>query len=103
MDRNTSTYFGIKDVDNGGACGAFSMLFYKMATRLGIETHVCAGDYTDLFGRTAGYAWNIVKIGGKNYYYDPTQYDNTYLAKYLHSETPCGRAYKIDPIAVSYN
>ena len=93
----------LKMLDDKGACGAFSMLFYKMATRLGVETHICGGDYTDSFGRTMGHAWNMVKIDGKIYYYDATHYDNTYMTKYIHSETPWGREYELDPFTVSYN
>lgn len=93
----------LKMLDDGGACGAFSMLFYKMATRLGVETHVCGGNYTDIFGSTMGHAWNMVKIDGKIYYYDATHYDNTYMTKYIHSETPWGREYELDLFTVSYN
>jgi transglutaminase/protease-like cytokinesis protein 3 len=90
-------------LESGGACGAFSMLFYKMAIRLGVETHICCGEYTDVLGKTTGHAWNMVKIDGNIYYYDATHYDNTYLTKYIHSKTPWGRKYEIDLFAVSYD
>jgi hypothetical protein len=82
-------------LDAGGMCGAYSMLFYKMATRIGVQTYICNGEADN--GKVKGaHAWNMVEIEGKNYWYDITWYDGNRNPKYIHSETPWGREYKLN-------
>lgn len=82
-------------LDEGGMCGAYSMLFYKMATRIGVQTYICNGEADN--GKVKGaHAWNMVEIEGKNYWYDITWYDGNRNPKYIHSETPWGREYKLN-------
>jgi transglutaminase/protease-like cytokinesis protein 3 len=82
-------------LDKGAMCGAYSMLFYKMATRIGVQTYICNGEADN--GKVKGaHAWNMVEIDGKNYWYDITWYDGNRNPKYIHSETPWGREYKLN-------
>jgi transglutaminase/protease-like cytokinesis protein 3 len=81
------------DLLNGGAmCGAYSMLFYKMATRLDIKAYICYGEADN--GKQKGFhAWNMAD----GYFYDPTFYDGGVRnSKYLRSKTAWGRAYKLN-------
>lgn len=72
------------DALNGkGVCSSYTMLFYKMATRLGIKAYTCYG-YTP-----KGYhTWNMVEIDGKYVYYDITFYDSdVHRVEYIYSES----------------
>lgn len=79
-------------VGDGAMCGAYSMLFYKMATRIGVQVFICYGEADN--GLYKGmHAWN--KADG--YYYDVTWYDTfPRQPKYLHSKTGWGRACKLN-------
>jgi hypothetical protein len=79
-------------LEDGAMCGAYSMLFYKMATRIGVETYICYGEADN--GLYKGFhAWN--KADG--YYYDVTWYDAfPRQPKYLHSKTGWGRQHRIN-------
>lgn len=82
---------GARDTLDGlngqGVCSAYAMLFYKMATRLGIQTYICCGDAGGDY-----HAWNMVELDGARYYYDVTWYDSPLREIwYLHSRTPWGR------------
>lgn len=96
-DRITYTDGIWKPVDglNGhGVCYTYSLLFYKMATRLGITCYMC-------YGYTAnGYhAWNMVVLDGKQYFYDVTWFDDVvYDFCYLHSKTAWGREYELNEV-----
>ena len=74
-----------------GECEVYSELFYLMASRLGIETHICVGRVPG-----GGYhAWNMVVLNGKQYFYDVTWFDGVCRDyQYLYSPTPWGREYK---------
>jgi hypothetical protein len=73
-------------------CGAYSMLFYKMATRIGVEAYICYGEADNGFYK-GFHAWN--KADG--YYYDVTWYDTfPRQPKYLHSKTGWGRHYRVN-------
>lgn len=82
-------------VDDGAMCGAYSMLFYKMATRIGVQAYICHGEADN--GAYSGFhAWNMVEVDERTYFYDVTWYDGNRNPKYLHSETPWGREYKLN-------
>lgn len=82
---------GVRDTLDGlnghGVCATYAMLFYKMATRLGIQTYICYGDADGEY-----HCWNMVVLDGERYYYDVTWYDNTvHDIRYLHSASGWGR------------
>lgn len=80
-----------------GSCMTYSMLFYKMATRIGIQTYICYGDADN--GKMVGmHAWNMVVLDGEQYFYDVTWYDKTVPdLKYIYSKTAWGRKYTALP------
>ena len=83
-------------LDEGAMCGAYSMLFYKMATRLGVKAYICHGQLPGWQGG-GPHAWNMVELDGKSYFYDVTWYDTSgRLPWFLHSKTNWGREYKLD-------
>lgn len=64
-----------------GVCVTYSMLFYKAASRLGIQTYTCYGKIGEGY-----HAWNMVELDGERYFYDVTWYDTEgYDFQYLHS------------------
>lgn len=70
-----------------GSCMTYSMLFYKMATRVGIQAYICYGDAD---GKP--HAWNMAIIDGEQYFYDVTWYDNVVPdLRYIYSRTAWGR------------
>ena len=71
-----------------GECEVYSDLFYLMATRLGIETHICVGRVPG----GGGHAWNMVVLDGQPYFYDVCWFDGGQY-KYLHSPTAWDREY----------
>lgn len=83
------------DALNGkGVCVSYSMLFYKMAARLGIKTYICLG-----YAGGGYHAWNMVEINGECLYYDVTWYDGIILDwKYISSKTSWNRNYQINNI-----
>jgi hypothetical protein len=64
--RNTITALNGK-----GVCDSYAMLFYKMATRLGIQSYICYG-YTSSDGY---HAWNMIELDGEQVYFDICWYD----------------------------
>lgn len=98
--RNGKYKYGTNDplylLNKGGMCGAYAMLFYKMATRLGVDAYICYGYATNRAGKTAAHAWNMVSVDGVSYYYDPTWYDSNRMSKYMHSKTAWGREYELN-------
>lgn len=78
-------------LDEGGMCGAYSMLFYKMATRLDIKAYICYGEADN--GKQKGFhAWNMAD----GYFYDVTFYDGNRNPKYIRSKTAWGREYTLN-------
>ena len=76
-----------------GSCMTYSMLFYKLATRIGMETCICYGTVGN-GDSSAPHAWNMVTIDGQQYFYDLTWYDNLIPdSKYIHSKTSWGRSF----------
>ena len=60
----------IAGLNGKGNCVSYSILFYKMATRLGIKTYICNGRTNN-----SGHMWNMVELNGECRYYDITWYD----------------------------
>lgn len=82
-ERITYTDGVVETVDglNGnGVCVTYSILFYKAASRLGIQTYICYGKIGEGY-----HAWNMVELDGERYFYDVTWYDTEgYDFQYLH-------------------
>ena len=88
----------ISGLSGKGSCMTYSMLFYKMAKRVGIQAHICYG-YANNGKRTAPHAWNMVVLDGKQYFYDVTWYDTPVPGfRYLHSIEAWGRSYTVSPL-----
>ena len=78
-----------------GSCMTYSMLFYKMARRVGIQAYICRGE-ADNGKMVAIHAWNMVVLDGERYFYDVTWYDTIIPTPwYLHSKTGWGRDYTL--------
>lgn len=81
----------IDGLNGEGVCTAYAMLFYKMATRLGIRTYSCygfAGEY---------HVWNMVQLNGRQYFYDITWYDKDIRDyRYIHSQSAWNREFQIN-------
>ena len=82
---------GVRDTIDGlngkGVCATYAMLFYKMATRAGIQAYLCYGYTGDVY-----HCWSAAELDGRLYYYDVTWYDSTvHDLRYLHSRSPWGR------------
>lgn len=95
-DRITYTD-GVRETINGlngeGVCSTYSMLFYKMAMRVGIKSYICYG-YVGEY-----HSWNVVELNGSLYHYDATFYDTDSILhdyRYLHSACSWGREYQIN-------
>ena len=78
-------------LDDGGMCGAYSMLFYKMAIRIGVQSYICYGE-ADNGVQVGFHAWNMAD----GHFYDITWYDTNRSQKYIRSKTPWGRDYKLN-------
>lgn len=65
-------------------CADYAILFYKIASRLGIESYLCFG-----YGDKDLHVWNYA--GGR--YWDVTHFDSTGQWKYIGSRTAWGRQY----------
>lgn len=79
----------IDGLNGNGVCATYAMLFYKAATRLGIQAYICYG-----YAGGGYHAWNMVELDGELYYYDVTWFDSeVYDFTYLHSLTSWGREY----------
>ena len=90
----TSKYNDTIEALNGkGVCSTYAMLFYKMASRIGIKTYICYG-YANEY-----HAWNVVELNGEYKFYDLTFYDKLiYDNVYINSEGSWGRKYQINNI-----
>lgn len=72
-------------------CTDYTVLLYKIASRLGIKTYVC-------FGYAAGnlHTWNMVELHGRRYFYDLTWFDAAPRKyQYLHSPAAWGRSFAL--------
>ena len=96
-ERITYTDDVIEAVDglNGnGVCVTYSMLFYKAASRLGIQTYTCYGQIGDAY-----HAWNMVELDGERYFYDVTWFDTgDYDFQFLHSTDSWGRKFILNNV-----
>lgn len=82
----------IEGLNGNGVCSTYALLFYKAASRLGIQTYVC-------YGYTSGgsHAWNMVELEEKQYFYDITWFDaKTYNFQYLHNLTSWDREFTLN-------
>jgi hypothetical protein len=71
----------VDGLNGNGVCATYSMLFYKAATRLGIQTYICYGQIGEAY-----HAWNMVVLDGERYFYDVTWFDTElYDFQYLHN------------------
>ena len=68
-------------------CGEYAILFYKIASRLGIQTYLCFG-----FSGDDLHVWNMAN----GYFYDVTWFDNTQGHHYIHSRNQWGRCSAIN-------
>ena len=83
-------------VEEGGMCGAYAMLFYKMATRLGLQCYICYG-YASNGIFTGAHAWNKVQLEDDARFYDITFYDGAARSrKWLNSADGWGRCCSIN-------
>lgn len=81
---------------SGGMCGAYAMLFYKMARRIGVQAYICYG-YASNGTYTGAHAWNKVELEGGARYYDITFYDSGCRSgKWLGSADGWGREYSLN-------
>lgn len=93
------TWDAISGLNGEGVCATYTLLFYKMATRLGIECYYCVG-----YAGGDLHAWNMVVLDGKEYFYDVTWFDNVvHDYRYLHSPTAWGRTYNINSTEELYD
>ncbi|MDO4649083.1 MAG: transglutaminase domain-containing protein [Eubacteriales bacterium] len=56
-------------------CAGYASAFQYFAERLDIPVIYVSGDFTRDDGSTEGHAWNIITLGGENYYVDVTNGD----------------------------
>ena len=87
----------IDGLNGNGVCATYSMIFYKMVTRLGIQTYIVYG-YPD---GNQYHSWNIVEIDNNLYHYDITTYDTDSLIPnymYFHSVSGWNCEYQINNI-----
>lgn len=96
-ERITYTDGVVETVDglNGnGICVTYSILFYKAASRLGIQTYICYGQIGEAY-----HAWNMVDLDGERYFYDVTWFDTgEYDFQYLHSSDSWGRKFILNNV-----
>lgn len=93
---------GVRETVDGlrgeGVCATYAMLFYKMASRLGIECYICYG-----YAGGGYHAWNMVILDGESYYYDVTWCDDVILNPvYIHSRNSWGREYMLNNLWACY-
>lgn len=75
-----------------GVCSTYAILFYKMASRLGIQAYICFG-----YDENEYHAWNMVELKGNIYYYDVTRFDNiVYNYIYIYNKTSWGRNFVLN-------
>ena len=82
----------VEGLNGNGVCSTYAMLFYKAASRLGIQTYLCYG-----YAGGGAHAWNMVVLDGEEYFYDVTWFDNeVYDFRYLHSPTSWDRDFVLN-------
>lgn len=82
----------ITALNGRGVCNSYSMLFYKMATRIGIKTYICYGYANDGY-----HSWNMVELNGERLFYDVTWYDDIiYNIRYIHNTSSWNRGFQIN-------
>lgn len=82
-DHNDSSYNAYGALKNKKAvCQSYSLLFYRLATDLGIKNRIMAGHFT-LNDDSTRHGWNIISIDGIIYHIDTTYYDDSRDSKYL--------------------
>lgn len=73
-----------------GNCQTYAKIFYRMATRLGIQTYICTN---------GEHCWNMVELDGENYFYDVCYYDGDKCGPniifFLHNKNAWGRTFNI--------
>lgn len=91
----TPDFVEVVDGLNGnGVCVTYAMLFYKAASRLGIQTYICYGQIDEAY-----HAWNLVDLDGEYYFYDVTWFDTGgYDFQYLHSTDSWGRYFILNNV-----
>ena len=76
-DTYTLKYSAYAALINGtSVCQGYANLFYRMALLAGLDCRIIIGN-ADNGEATEAHAWNIVKLGGKYYWIDPTWIDGT--------------------------
>ena len=84
----------VDGLNGNGVCATYAMLFYKAASRLGIQTCICYG-----YAGGEYHAWNMVELNGETYFYDVTWFDaDVYDFSYLHSGASWDRNYVLNNI-----
>ena len=84
----------VDGLNGNGVCATYAMLFYKAASRLGIQTCICYGYAGDEY-----HAWNMVELDGETCFYDVTWFDaDVYDFSYLHSGASWDRDYVLNNI-----
>lgn len=75
-----------------GVCSSYAMLFYKMATRVGIKAYTCYG-----YAGEEYHAWNMVELDGECVHYDITWYDSIiHDIRYIDNKTSWNRKFQIN-------
>lgn len=87
---------GFRDIiaafNGKGVCSTYSMLFYKMATRLGIQTYICYG-----YAGEGYHSWNVVELDGECRYFDITWYDDyVHNIRYIFKKSSWNRDFQIN-------
>lgn len=83
----------IDGLNGQGVCCTYSMLFYKMSTRLGIQTYICYGFVPEY------HSWNVVELYGKQYFYDITWFDDIiHDYRYIHSVNSWDRLFVLNDL-----
>lgn len=84
----------VDGLNGNGVCVTYAMLFYKAASRLGIQNYICYGQMGEGY-----HAWNMVILDGERYFYDVTWFDTEgYDFQYLHSIDSWGRNFILNNI-----
>ena len=84
----------IDGLNGNGVCVTYAMLFYKAASRLGIQSYICYGQIGEAY-----HAWNVVELDGERYFYDVTWFDTEeYDFQYLHSADSWGRYFILNNV-----
>lgn len=96
ISRKITYTDGCRDIitalNGKGVCNSYSMIFYKMATRLGIKTYICCGYAGDEY-----HAWNMVELNSEHVYYDVTWYDSIiHDIRYINSKSSWERDFQIN-------